>query len=111
MLERPRPNGHTLPRSAAYVKTPLRFDRQSALVDGPTNGCTQESWHSRQVLCRELTLVAASGSERPSSPNRPGGRVDFIPNGLEALRYSRGLQVKISGSLGLAFQGRRALGA
>lgn len=82
MLKLPDHNGDTLPRSAAYVKTPLRFDRQSALVDGPTNGCTQESWHSRQVLCRELTLVAASGSERSRALSRQGDRVDFIPKGI-----------------------------
>jgi len=42
----------------------------------------QETWNSRQVLCRELTLFADRGSERPSSSNRPGDRVDFIPKGI-----------------------------
>jgi hypothetical protein len=38
--------------------------------------------NSGQAPCRELTLVAASGSERPLSANPPGDRVDFIPKGI-----------------------------
>lgn len=37
---------------------------------------------SRYDLCRELTPVAAGGSERLLSSNRPEGRVDFIPKGI-----------------------------
>jgi hypothetical protein len=47
---------------------------------------------SRQVLCRELTLctVWSKGSERPSSSNRPGDRVDFIPKGLAPVEHWQG---------------------
>lgn len=106
MFYAPPKNGVTIQRSVVFVKNPVRDDRQSALVHGPTDGCTQESRHSRQVLCRELTFIAVKGSERPSSPNRPGSRVDFIPKGISMQDQGnltvRWLRVRLPMNLGLA---------
>jgi hypothetical protein len=79
MLKLPRSNGDTLPRSAAYVKNPVESSRLTAREYRSAWGMLSETQDSQQVWCRELTLVAASGSERPESPNRHRDRVDFIP--------------------------------
>ena len=110
MLKLPDDNGVTIQRSAEFVKNPLFFDRQTALVDGPTEGCSQETQESRYYLCRELTLVAASGSERPSSSNRPGDRVDFNTEGYLMECDHRVWKVSMKShriSFGMAFQGYR----
>jgi hypothetical protein len=82
MLKLPDHNGDTLPRSALNVKTPLLNDRLTAREYRSAWGMLSETQGSQQVWCRELTLVAASGSERSVSHSRTGDRVDFIPKGF-----------------------------
>lgn len=67
-------------------QNPVRYLPSDRVRDlEPLRDCRHETSNSRQVLCRELTAVAAAGSERPETANPAGDRVDFIPKQLGGL--------------------------
>jgi hypothetical protein len=82
VLKLPHDNGNTLTRSGLEVKNPVDIGRLTAREYGSALGMPSETEDSRQVLCRELTAVAAAGSERPECTEWPRDRVDFIPEGI-----------------------------
>jgi len=94
-----RPNNGMNDTAFCCIRKPPVVDKPSrrTLVAIRPWDARQETGISRQVRCRELTTVAAVGSERPLTANPARDRVDFIPQcGQSVLRYG------LSGLLGLS---------
>jgi hypothetical protein len=77
MLHVPRHNGDTLPRSAAYVKTPMSLDRQC---------------HVRHVQRKP------AGSTRNGYRDETGCPLLPAPNGEQRVPSGRSLQGKVGSS-------------